>query len=44
MIGGKGGGGEKEREEREDEEGVKVGKEAEDGDKCDSYRMLGKVR
>ena len=44
MIESKGGGGEKEREEREDEEGVKVRKEAEDGDKCDRDRMLGKVR
>ena len=34
---------ERKKEEREDE-GVKVGKGAEDGDKCDRDRMLGKVR
>ena len=45
MIGSKGGRRrERKRDEREGEEGVKVWKEAEDGDKCDRDRMLGKVR
>ena len=35
---------ERKREESEDEEGVKVGNEAEDGDKSDKVRILGKVR
>ena len=45
MIGSKGGRRrERRREEREEEEVVKVGKEAEDGDKCNRDRMLGKVK